>query len=69
MVKETLLGIDQTEEELQLSVQTKATFEKHALRGAETGEQHMTEKEFIEAIAPEGEDYVSQADLVSHKSF
>lgn len=58
VVKEKLLGTDQTEE-LKLSAQCKAAFEKHAHKDAETGELFMTQEDFIDAIAPVGEDYVS----------
>jgi solute carrier family 25 aspartate/glutamate transporter 12/13 len=55
-VKETLLG---SEEPAQLSAQTKATFMKHAHHDEAAGELVMTELEFVDAIAPEKEDYVS----------
>jgi len=64
-VKETLLGTDQTEEDLQLSALSKATFDKNARKDPETGDQYMTEVEFINAIAPEDEDYVSQANYLN----
>lgn len=59
VVKEKLLGteIDQT---VQLSALSKATFDKNAQKDAESGELLMGEEEFINAIAPDGEDYVSQ---------
>ncbi|KAF7184989.1 Calcium-binding mitochondrial carrier protein Aralar2 [Pseudocercospora fuligena] len=53
-VKETLLG---TEEEPQLSQQTRGDFMSHAIKDEESGEYYMTEKEFVNAVAPEGEDY------------
>jgi solute carrier family 25 (mitochondrial aspartate/glutamate transporter), member 12/13 len=59
-VKESLLG---TEEPVKLSAQTKATFIKHAQKDPETGELKMGETEFVNAIAPENEDYVSQVYL------
>lgn len=59
VVKETLLGTE-LDDGLELSAQTKATFEKNALKDAETGELFMTETEFINAVAPETEDYVSE---------
>lgn len=62
VVKETLLGTDQRGHE-QLSAQTKAAFTKNARKDEETGELYMTQEEFINAIAPEKEDYVSQAIL------
>lgn len=55
-VKETLLG---TEEPAQLSAQTQATFLKHAHHDEAAGELVMTEPKFVDAIAPEKEDYVS----------
>jgi solute carrier family 25 aspartate/glutamate transporter 12/13 len=59
VVKETLLGSEQVTE-VQLSAQSKATFDKNARKDAETGELFMGEEEFINAVAPESEDYVSQ---------
>ncbi|KAF8846762.1 mitochondrial carrier [Acephala macrosclerotiorum] len=56
VVKESLLGSDLVEGE-QLSAQTKATFEKHSRRDEATGELYMSEEEFVNAVAPEGEDY------------
>lgn len=55
-VKETLLG---TEDEPQLSSQTRSEFMQHAKKDEETGEYYLGEHEFTDAIAPEGEDYVS----------
>jgi len=59
VVKETLLGSEQAES-VQLSAQSKATFEKNAKTDEATGESYIGEEEFINAIAPEGEDYVSK---------
>lgn len=59
VVKESLLGSEQVEGE-QLSAQSKATFEKNARRDEATGELYMGEQEFVNAVAPEDEDYVSQ---------
>lgn len=56
-VKETLVG---TSRDPQLSAQTKAAFDKHARRDEETGELHMFADDFVNAIAPVDEDYVSQ---------
>jgi solute carrier family 25 aspartate/glutamate transporter 12/13 len=56
VVKESLLG---TEETPNLSAQTRATFQYHARKDAETGELIMGEEQFINAIAPKNEDYVS----------
>ena len=54
-LKEALLG---TEEEPQLSYQTRLDFLKHAVRDDDSSEYYMTEDRFIDAIAPESEDYV-----------
>jgi len=61
-VKEALLG---TEEEPQLSSQTRAEFQQHAKKDDESGEYYMGETEFIDAIAPASEDYVSLPTLYS----
>jgi solute carrier family 25 aspartate/glutamate transporter 12/13 len=55
-------------ENVQLSALSKATFEKNARKDGESGEQIMGEEEFVNAIAPEGEDYVSQLVYLSHKT-
>ncbi|MCJ1242875.1 mitochondrial aspartate-glutamate transporter agc1 [Trapelia coarctata] len=52
-VKESLVGMTI---EPQLSQQARATFLKHARQGPD-GESYMTEEDFINAIAPEKEDY------------
>ena len=57
-VKETLVG---TTREPLLSAQAKATFEKHARKDEETGELYMVADDFVDAIAPVGEDYVSRS--------
>jgi solute carrier family 25 aspartate/glutamate transporter 12/13 len=59
VLKETLLGTEQVEN-VQLSAQSKATFEKNARKDPESEELFMGEEEFINAIAPKTEDYVSQ---------
>lgn len=66
VVKEKLLGSEQVGE-VQLSALSKATFNRNARKDEESGELVMGEEEFINAIAPEGEDYVSQLVRVSHK--
>jgi solute carrier family 25 aspartate/glutamate transporter 12/13 len=58
IVKEKLLGTEEIGD-VQLSALSKATFEKNARKNDE-GELLMGEEDFINAIAPEGEDYVSQ---------
>ena len=59
VVKESLLGSEQVGD-AKLSAQSKATFEKNARHDEESGELVMSEQDFINAVAPEGEDYVSQ---------
>ena len=54
-IKESLIG---TTQEPQLSQETRASFMKHARQG-EDGELIMDESDFVNAIAPAGEDYVS----------
>jgi solute carrier family 25 aspartate/glutamate transporter 12/13 len=55
-VKESLLGSQQPEH---LSSQTKSRFNSQAAKDADTGELYMGPDEFINAIAPPTEDYVS----------
>jgi solute carrier family 25 aspartate/glutamate transporter 12/13 len=62
-VKESLLGV---EEDPQLLDVTRAEFARHATKDEDTGELYMTEKEFVDAVAPEGEDYVSIGQLHLH---
>ncbi|OQO08507.1 hypothetical protein B0A48_06377 [Cryoendolithus antarcticus] len=54
-VKESLVG--GTDEEPNLSAQTKEFFYEHAIKDDESEEPYLGEKEFIDAIAPKGEDY------------
>jgi hypothetical protein len=54
-IKESLIG---TIEEPQLSQEMRANFVKHA-KSDEKGELYLGPEEFIDAIAPVGEDYVS----------
>ena len=60
-VKESLIG---STREPQLSTQTRATFDRHAQRDNETGELYITQDGFINAIAPEDEDYVSSCAVI-----
>ncbi|KAL2260628.1 hypothetical protein VTK26DRAFT_5305 [Humicola hyalothermophila] len=53
-VKETLVG---STEPAQLSAQTKARFNRHAVKDAETGELYLGREQFIDAVAPPHEDY------------
>jgi solute carrier family 25 aspartate/glutamate transporter 12/13 len=55
-VKESLLGTSQPEE---LSPSSRTTFLKHARRDGDTDELYMGEEEFVNAIAPPDQDYVS----------
>lgn len=55
--KEALLG---TEDQPHLSQKTRAEFLKYALQDPESGERYLDEEQFINAIAPRGEDYVSK---------
>jgi hypothetical protein len=55
--------------DVQLSAQSKATFEKNARRDEETGELFMGEEEFVDAVAPKGEDYVSACFLLASLLF
>ena len=64
VVKEKLLGTE-VAQDVKLSAQSRATFEKNARKDPETGELFMGEEEFVNAIAPPGEDYVS---VVSYTS-
>ncbi|KAK4508288.1 hypothetical protein PRZ48_002026 [Zasmidium cellare] len=53
-VKETLVG---TEDEPQMSLQSRQEFMQHAIKDEATGEYYMGEKQFVDAVAPPGEDY------------
>jgi len=55
-VREVLLG---TTDEPQLSQLTRAAFMRHAEKD-ESGEYYLNEDQFITAVAPESEDYVSR---------
>ena len=52
-IKESLVGVE--DEGAQLSAQTRGAFTQHAVKDEETGELYMGQKEFIDAIAPEGD--------------
>ncbi|CAG8977818.1 hypothetical protein HYALB_00008984 [Hymenoscyphus albidus] len=56
VVKEKLLG-SEIPQDVKLSAQSRATFDRNARKDAETGGLYMGEEEFINAVAPEGEDY------------
>lgn len=55
-VKASLVGVEQ---ERQLSQQVKSNFMQHARVDEDSGEYYMSEEQFINAIAPKNEDYVS----------
>lgn len=55
-IKEQLVG---RSAEPPLSAHVKAHFMQHARVDSESGELYMTREDFIEAIAPKNEDYVS----------
>jgi hypothetical protein len=55
-VKESLIG---SEVDTIIPSQYKAEFAKHAIKDEETGEEYLGPKEFVDAIAPVDEDYVS----------
>lgn len=61
-VKESLLGTSLPGE---LSPSSRTTFLKHARRDEDTDELYMGEEEFVNAIAPPDQDYVSRS-LVSN---
>ncbi|KAG9236572.1 mitochondrial carrier domain-containing protein [Amylocarpus encephaloides] len=56
VVKEKLLGAE-VAQDAKLSAQSRVAFEKNAKKDPETGESFMGEEEFVNAIAPPGEDY------------
>jgi solute carrier family 25 aspartate/glutamate transporter 12/13 len=64
-IKEKVLG---TELEPQLSAQTRNNFLQYAKKDEGSDEYYMTETEFVDAIAPEGEDYVSECRLLSRST-
>ncbi|KAK4192922.1 calcium-binding mitochondrial carrier protein [Podospora australis] len=53
-VKETLVGSQEPE---QLSTQTKARFNRHAIKDETTGELYLGPNEFINAVVPPTEDF------------
>jgi solute carrier family 25 aspartate/glutamate transporter 12/13 len=57
-MKETLLGTTVVPE---LSQQARKTFEQYSRKEGEEGEPYMLEDDFVHAIAPDAEDYVSIA--------
>ena len=57
-VGEVLMG---TTDEPQLSQLTRSAFMKHAQKDETSGDYYLNEDAFIEAVAPESEDYVSNS--------
>ncbi|KAK4698090.1 hypothetical protein P7C71_g56, partial [Lecanoromycetidae sp. Uapishka_2] len=55
-IKESLLGTDRAPE---LSTQTKSTFDRFARQDESSEEAYMTEEDFVNAIAPESENYIA----------
>ena len=58
-VKESLIGVE--DDQQQPSDQIREEFMRHAAKDQESGELYMGEAEFVNAIAPVDEDYVSTA--------
>ncbi len=56
-VKDALLG---STSDPQLSLQTKEAFLKHARKDDESGEWYLGEDDFVDAITPEGENFVGR---------
>ena len=56
-VKESLVGVEG--EEQQFSAQTRAEFMQYAIQDPESSEWYLGRDEFVDAIAPPNEDYVS----------
>jgi solute carrier family 25 aspartate/glutamate transporter 12/13 len=65
-VKEAVVG---THEPEQLAAHTKARFAQYAVKDADSGELYLGPEEFINAVAPNGEDYVSHILLFQAKLF
>lgn len=55
-LKEAVVG---THEPEQLAAHTKARFAQYAVKDADSGELYLGPEEFINAVAPKGEDFVS----------
>lgn len=62
-VKETLLGV---EDEVQTSDQTRSEFMQQAKKDEASGEYYLGQEEFVNAVAPAGEDYVSTTTSLLH---
>ena len=60
-VKESLIGTTTPEE---LSPTSRVTFMQYAKQDGDDEERYMGEEEFLSAIAPQDEDYVSHAQAI-----
>lgn len=56
VVKESLVG---TMVDPEPSQEVRKIFDRNARQDADSGEDYMTEEDFVNAIAPANEDYVS----------
>lgn len=65
VIKESLLG---AERDPDLSTQTRSTFDRNARQDESSEEGYMTEEDFINAIAPDSEDYVRRPYSQVHSS-
>lgn len=67
-VKETLIGSDEhaAADQVQPTAQTKARFTRYAVQDSETGELFLGPDQFIDAVAPPHEDYVSHTSRDPH---
>jgi len=61
-VTEALVGTDQPAD---ISREARLVFLKYAKTDEKTGEQYLEEEEFINAIAPQSEDYVGLSSFLS----
>ena len=60
-VKASLVGTEESPESIQLSQQVKKNFTQYARKDEESGDLYMTEEDFVNAIAPKNQDYVSHS--------
>lgn len=62
-VKESLIGSSDDQSQ-PVPQQMKANFYRHARKDEQTGELFMSEEDFVNAVAPVQEDYVSRNPFV-----
>lgn len=68
-IKATLVGTTtEPEPEPPMTAQVKSNFMQHARPDSETGDLCMTEEDFINAIAPKNENYVSTKAFILYLS-